>query len=177
MIKKKAMNLNFFDQLVRDVLSRKHAIEFSVHGIEHWRRVERNGLFLASREGGDQEVISLFALFHDSQRINDFEDPDHGVRGGILAKEFFGCGRLAIAEEHLELLTFACEHHTDTILHDNPTIRCCWDGDRLDLTRTGILPDPTMLNTDSAKRIAETMDYAEIERAPTMMENRGGGRI
>jgi len=54
------------DDLVQDVLARKHYIEFSVHGLTHWQRVERNGLYIASREGGDQQVISLFALFHDS---------------------------------------------------------------------------------------------------------------
>ena len=32
----------------------------------HWIQVERNGLTLAAAEGGDPEVVSLFALFHDS---------------------------------------------------------------------------------------------------------------
>jgi len=153
------------DRLVREVLDRKHAIEFSVHGLSHWQRVERNGLFLATREGGDPEVISLFALFHDSQRINDYTDPDHGARGGILASEFHASGRLPIADEQLQVLIFACTHHTDSILHDDTTVQCCWDGDRLDLTRIGVTPDPGMLNTESARRVAETMDYSEIENS------------
>ena len=151
------------DTLVQDVLARKHHIEFSVHGLQHWQRVERNGLFIASRDGGDTEVISLFALFHDSQRINDFEDPEHGARGASLATEFYKSGRIPITEDQLQLLTFSCTHHTDTIHHDNLTIRSCWDADRLDLTRISVLPDPLMLNTPTAKLVAESMDYSEIE--------------
>ena len=143
--------------------ARKHTIEFSVHGLSHWQRVERNGLYLAAQENGHAEVISLFALFHDSQRLNDYEDPEHGLRGGILAAEFHPAGRLPISDEQLDSLVYACTHHTDTIYHAEPTICCCWDGDRLDLTRIGVLPDPSMLNTKCAKRIAETMDYSEVE--------------
>ena len=164
------------DRLARDVLDRKHAIEFSVHGLDHWQRVERNGLFLASQETGDSQVISLFALFHDSQRINDYEDPEHGVRGGVLASEFHAAGRLQITDQQLQLLIFACTHHTDIVLHNDPTVQCCWDGDRLDLTRIGVLPEPSMLNTATAKRIAESMDYSEIENSkPTTGEQDASG--
>ena len=151
------------DDLVRAVVHQKNAIEFSVHGLSHWQRVERNALFLAAEEGGDMLVASLFALFHDSRRINDFEDPEHGARGGVLASEFFATGRLPINEPQMEVLVYACEHHTDEIVHGDTTIQCCWDGDRLDLTRIGVIPDPMMLNTETAKRIAKVMDYSEIE--------------
>ncbi|PQJ27439.1 hypothetical protein [Rubritalea profundi] len=152
------------DQLVQDVLSRKHQIEYSVHGLQHWQRVERNGLFLSEREGGDDLVVSLFALFHDSQRLNDFEDPEHGSRGATLATEFYDQGRLCISEAQLQTLTEACRDHTESIYSDNATIRCCWDGDRLDLTRISVIPDSEMLNTATAKEIADTMDYSILDR-------------
>lgn len=152
------------DELIREVLSRKRHIEFSVHGLSHWQRVERNGLFIADREGGDQELVSLFALFHDSRRINDFEDPEHGARGAALAAEFFNDGKLPISQEQFDVLTFACTHHTDTFHHDNVSIQCCWDADRLDLTRVGVLPDPGLLNTETAQTVAKSMDYSEIEQ-------------
>ncbi len=151
------------DDLVRDVLARKHLIEYSVHGLQHWQRVERNGLFIASRDGGDPEVISLFALFHDSQRINDYEDPEHGARGASLATEFHSAGRLKITEDQLRLLVFSCTHHTDTTHHTDATVSACWDADRLDLTRIRVVPDPLMLNTASAKSVAESRDYSELE--------------
>jgi len=95
--------------------------------------------------------------------VNDFEDLEHGKRGALLAEEFYSAGRLPITEEQLQLLMFSCSHHTDTIHHHDITVRCCWDADRLDLTRIGVLPDPEMLNTLSAKIVAETMDYSDIE--------------
>ena len=35
----------------------------SIHGPSHWRRVDRNGLWLAERSGGDLFVVRLFAWF------------------------------------------------------------------------------------------------------------------
>ena len=145
------------DQLVHDVLARRHYMESSVHGLQHWQRVERNGLSLAEIEGGDSLVISLFALFHDSQRIDDFEDIEHGKRGALLAVEFYNNGRLNISEDQFHLLTEACRNHTESLFSDNTTIRCCWDADRLDLTRIYVIPDPDMLNTNTAKKFARTL--------------------
>lgn len=149
--------------LVQDVIEHQHRIEYSVHGLSHWQKVERNGLYLGSQLKADLEVISLFALFHDSQRINDFEDPQHGKRGAALAEKFYRKGLLSINSAQQDLLIYACEYHTDQTHSDNITIQSCWDADRLDLTRVGVLPDPKMLNTKAAKIIAETMDYSSIE--------------
>lgn len=160
------------DDLVRDVLSRNQLRDFSVHGLLHWQNVERNGLYLAQREGGDLSIVSLFALFHDSQRVNEYEDPEHGARGAYLANSFFQIGRLRISQKQLGVLIYACTHHTDQIIHDDVTTKCCWDADRLDLTRIGISPDPEMLNTESAKSVAETMNFDEIARAqPSVRED------
>ena len=151
------------DELVQDVLARKNYTEFSVHGLQHWQKVERNGLYLAQKEGGDRHVISLFALFHDSQRLNEFKDPDHGIRGAKLAEEFYDAGRLGINSEQFTLLTEACRDHTKVVFHDDVTIQCCWDGDRLDLRRVSIIPEAVFLNTKKAKHIAEAMDYSLLD--------------
>ena len=42
-----------------------------IHGISHWKTVERNGLYLAKFSGADPKVVSLFAYFHDCMREND----------------------------------------------------------------------------------------------------------
>lgn len=42
----------------------------SVHGPSHWRRVEQNGLLLALHTGANIMVVRLFAMLHDSKRIN-----------------------------------------------------------------------------------------------------------
>jgi uncharacterized protein len=151
------------DDLISDVLSKKHHINHSVHGLDHWQRVERNGLYLSEREGGNSKIISLFALFHDSQRINDYSDPEHGSRGASLAEEFYQAGKLDVSSDELELLLYACRHHTDVIHHEDSTVQCCFDGDRLDLTRVGMMPDPEMLNTDTAKKLAVDMEHADLK--------------
>ena len=95
------------DSLVEHVVSRKKHIPYSVHGLSHWQRVERNGLFLAAQEGISSNLVSCFALFHDSQRINDFHDPGHGLRGAQFARECYEEGRLAITGSEMDDLFYA----------------------------------------------------------------------
>ena len=142
--------------LIDAVLSDRPGRADGIHGLSHWLRVERNALFLATREGGDLVVASLFALFHDARRENDGYDPGHGVRGAEFANSLFVDGLLKITHQQLALLLFACENHTDQIHCDNLTIGCCWDADRLDLPRVSIMPESRFLNTDTAKRLANT---------------------
>jgi uncharacterized protein len=51
------------------------------HGVVHWARVLENGLRVAEATGVDPEVVRLFALFHDSRRINEVRDDGDGLRG------------------------------------------------------------------------------------------------
>ena len=136
------------DRVMDSIPSRMHGI----HGLPHWLRVERVGLDLADAEGGDSDVVSLFALFHDSRRVNDDADPEHGSRGARLAEQLRDAGFFDVTDEQLQLLVYACENHTDVTYCDHPTVACCWDADRLDLTRIGVPPDPDMLNTETARR-------------------------
>ena len=57
------------------------------HGVGHWARVLENGLKLAEATGAKVEVVQLFALFHDSRRLNEGYDDGHGQRGADLAAE------------------------------------------------------------------------------------------
>jgi uncharacterized protein len=138
------------DRVINSIPFRTHGI----HGLPHWLRVERNGLNLAAEEGGDFDVVSLFALFHDSRRVNDDADPEHGSRGARLAVRLRDAGLFDLTDEQLELLVYACENHTEETYCDHPTVACCWDADRLDLTRIGVDPDPNMLNSATARQVA-----------------------
>jgi uncharacterized protein len=124
----------------------------SIHGTTHWRRVEANGLLIASASGADVTVVRLFALFHDCRRENEFTDPDHGKRGAELAKSLHDV-EFDLDEPRLSLLMEACSGHTDLVHHPDPTIGTCWDADRLDLPRVGIVPNPAYLNTAKAKEM------------------------
>jgi uncharacterized protein len=52
------------------------------------------------------------------------------------------------------LLDFACTWHTDLAHHPDPSIGTCWDSDRLDLGRVGIIPDPAYMSTNMGRELA-----------------------
>jgi uncharacterized protein len=60
------------------------------HGGAHWARVLENDLKLAEETGANIEVVSLFAVLHDSRRINEVTDPEHGPRAAAFAAELRG---------------------------------------------------------------------------------------
>jgi uncharacterized protein len=98
------------------------------------------GLELAPQvEGCDAELVLLFALFHDSQRFSEFHDPEHGLRGGPLAREM--SADLPLDEPRLARLVNACARHDKGEIADDPTTGVCWDADRLNLWRVGYTPD------------------------------------
>ena len=125
----------------------------SIHGPSHWRRVERNGLFVATRSGAVEEVVRLFAVFHDSRREHDGWDDTHGSRGAAYAASLRGV-LFDISDEHFELLSHACTWHTHGRLSDEPTIGTCWDADRFDLGRVGVQPEAGYMSTEFGREIA-----------------------
>src|SRR5215469_8699476 len=125
----------------------------SVHGPSHWRRVERNGLLISARNGAVEDVIRLFAIFHDSRREHDGWDDTHGARGAAYAASLRGV-LFDLSDPHFELLHYACTWHTHGNLSDDLTIGTCWDADRLDLGRVGIRPEAGFMSTESGKEIA-----------------------
>lgn len=129
------------------------------HGLSHWARVLENGRLLAERTDADLTVVELFAVFHDAGRQNEAFDPDHGARGAELARQFHKEGLLTLTDRQLDLLTLACETHTDGLITGDLTVRVCWDSDRLDLGRAGIRPALGLLCTGAA-RDSEVMEWA-----------------
>ncbi|NTV13147.1 MAG: hypothetical protein HGA96_04330 [Desulfobulbaceae bacterium] len=121
-----------------------------IHGIRHWGRVYSIGLRLAERTGANEDVVRLFAVFHDSRRLNDGKDNEHGPRGAELAESFRG-KYFALPDADFELLILACNFHTVAKTHEDITVQTCFDADRLDLARVGKIPHPDYLCTDIAK--------------------------
>jgi uncharacterized protein len=120
------------------------------HGVAHWARVLENGLKLAEETGAIVDVVRLFAVLHDSRRMNEHTDPDHGPRAAEFALALRG--RLFDLPDHeFRLLHRACAGHTHERTHPDITIQSCWDADRLDLGRVGITPRPSRLCTPAAK--------------------------
>jgi uncharacterized protein len=133
------------------------------HGITHWARVQANGLRIAEANGADREVVILFALFHDSRRVNEGGDRDHGLRGGEFARSLRG-ELIHLDDERFERLFEACRRHTHGPTDEDPTLLACWDADRLDLGRVGIDPDPWRLGTPAARNLREWATARAVSR-------------
>ena len=142
-----------------------------IHGIRHWARVLENGLYLAGINGANTEVVQHFALFHDSCRLGEGSDPDHGPRGALLARQLYSKGLVQLQAQELDLLVTACKYHTLSDCHDDVTVRTCFDADRLDLGRVGIYPDRWLLCTEEAKKV-ETIKWAFAQsKSPQLPRN------
>ncbi len=132
------------------------------HGIFHWARVLENGLRLAEATGANIRVVTLFALFHDSRRINEHWDEGHGLRGGEFARSLKDT-LLNLPDPEFDLFFKACRYHTDGLTEGDITLQVCWDADRLDLGRVGITPRPDKLCTDAARALLEWADRRAVE--------------
>lgn len=131
-----------------------------IHGLSHWARVHEFGLKLATQTGADPTVVALFAVFHDSRRLNDGRDPEHGQRGAFLAYDLRGRA-FNVSDCQFSLLCRACEGHTRGTpeIESDITVLTCWDADRLDLARVGKSLDPKRLCTASARQ-PEMLEWA-----------------
>ena len=132
-----------------------NVLQSRIHGLDHWFRVWQNAQMLIGTEiTADLEVVALYALFHDSMRVNDEDDPGHGMRGFTLWERINQrhehiLGKL-LTDPRKELFFEACAQHSDGRTSTDPTIAVCWDADRLDLPRKGIWPDSPYLSTHDA---------------------------
>ncbi len=132
------------------------------HGRDHWQRVFENGMRLAMRTCADTEVVALFALMHDLGRQNEGIDSEHGARSAEIAKQLRS-GHSFLNDAQFQFLYQACAQHNLGYTQANITIQTCWDADRLDLGRIGMMPKPQFLCTDAAKD-PEVIQWA-IERS------------
>jgi len=131
----------------------------SIHGPKHWDRVLENALRIRKETNADIRILDLFALFHDSMRENDIIDPGHGRRGAIYAAQLREEGWFDLEDFAFTLLEKACIEHTSGTVEGDRTVITCWDADRLDLWRCGIVPKPDRLCTETAKR-PEVIEWA-----------------
>ena len=142
--------------LVRRVL-RDKTTTGTLHGMPHWEQVANNGAEIAAAEPEvDGDVVLLFALFHDSMRLDDGADPLHGHRAAAYVHRMRN-DRMYLqeySEQQIIRLRLACFHHTSAKTSDEITIGACYDADRLDLGRVGIVPDPEFFSTETGRRMA-----------------------
>ena len=135
---------------------------YSIHGPEHWARVERNGLYVAEKTGADKMIVQLFAVFHDCMRWNDSVDPGHGLRGAEYAAQIKN-EFINISPNDFDKFYYACEWHTDKQTTDDITVAACWDADRLDIGRVGYILDHGFMNSKIAQEIAKRDDLSALD--------------
>jgi uncharacterized protein len=127
----------------------------SIHGENHWRAVAWAGVSIASATPrADFIVVFLFAVLHDAARVNDGDDPEHGVRAAAMVARLEREGLLRLTADSRRVLASACRLHADGYTTHDPTIGACWDADRIDLWRLGIPPDAAMMSTTEGRRRA-----------------------
>lgn len=118
----------------------------SIHGIDHWDRVARNGEALQVPDA-DMEVVLSFAYLHDVERQSDAYDVTHGPKAAELIDQIRESVLSFLDDKQIGLLKDAFTFHTTVPRTGNPTIDTCFDADRLDLPRVGITPDPNKMAT------------------------------
>jgi uncharacterized protein len=149
--------------LVRAVMDAASNRDSLVHGPAHWRCVAWTGWELIEHQPNvDRATAFLFGLLHDAMRLSDGTDPQHGPRAAVLARRLNGTA-FFLDDARLEVLCYACDHHTHGKLSADPTIGVCWDADRLNLWRIGVRPDVQFLSTERAK-------IPEVIRAASRLE-------
>jgi len=133
----------------------------SLHGPLHWESVLRNGLLIASKNKNiDQEVITLFSYIHDSRRVDEYIDINHGERAANSLEYLEKLGLLNLRKNQKELLYLAIKHHNEGEISTDLTIGACWDSDRLELDRVGILPSIKFFSTSEGKHILNDRFYS-----------------
>ena len=142
-----------YERLWKYVSEKKRSASSPIHGITHWRRVFENGLMIAKETGANVDLVELFALFHDSCRLNDGRDHHHGRRTADWV-ESIRSDFPDISDDVFQFLLEAIRDHTHVRLTVNIHIATCWDADRLDLGRVGKTPREEFMNTDMGRIIA-----------------------
>ena len=128
----------------------------SVHGIAHWDRVAKNADLLNTSDV-DLLVVKVFAYIHDVERDDDSYDFQHGPRAAALVDEIRDIELAFLNDGEIRQLKKACELHTTTWRTEDATVNACFDADRLDLGRVGIMPDPDKMATVQGRIMAEKM--------------------
>ena len=141
----------------------------AIHGVAHWTRVHRYGLLLAdSLKLSEKEkiAIALFGFTHDLARTDDGGGNQHSIAGAKYVQYVTDTLFSDFPNSTVDIVKVAIRYHSDGMnaeeaLYELPIagssnwsresvlnmIGCCWDADRLDLLRLGIMPNESKMST------------------------------
>jgi uncharacterized protein len=170
-------NGSVFDRIIDTYPMGEHEARYGIHGQRHWARVLSNSckLLYEMMQRGDLEEVTevmaysvvMFSLFHDSKRETNGVCMRHGDDGASFYKECIGDmivrhPETYTQEDHESLLRAMRDHCRVEFPEEykqageRPTVlmKICFDSDRLDLPRVGIIPDPDRMFTEVGKVLA-----------------------
>lgn len=130
-----------------------------IHGANHWARVLHHGRTIGEIRNADLMVVELFGFLHDSCRWSDGRDMQHGERAAEFAHGIHG-DYFNLTPAQLDKLCFAMRHHSGGDVSEDATIQTCWDADRLDLGRVGIIPSEKFLSEEATIFIDDAYDWS-----------------
>lgn len=132
-----------------------------IHGEEHWRAVALTGLVLSKAERRiSTSVILAFAICHDSRRIDESFDEDHGIRAAQELRANKGVLSF-LGEQSAQQVITACDihSHAQSAINEDISVRACLDSDRFNLLRLGFSLKPARFSLkyhgDNFKRMSE----------------------
>jgi uncharacterized protein len=137
------------------------------HGPAHWRDVARFGIEFAEHAGGDPVVAFVFGAMHDTQRVNDHDDPAHGYRAAELARLIRDTHLSFLTDSQMTKLAYGLEFHDTGQTSNDPTIGAMWDADRVTLWRVGVEPSARFMSTALAKADPGAKQHAVMRDALT----------
>jgi uncharacterized protein len=144
------------EQLLQTVLKHSGSKNSRLHGQVHWAGVAAAGFTLCElTPEADRGIVLLFSMLHDSMRVNDGHDQDHGKRAAALAQLLRESKDLDLDDKRFAVLQEALVYHDKGQTSTDPTIGACWDADRLNLWRIGRRPNSALLSTPAARRLPD----------------------
>ncbi len=125
------------------------------HGAAHWGRVHNHARHLAKFYDVNPKILFYFSFLHDVARESENSDLGHGERAVNLISNNGGAIWLGLTSIEYDELCHTMIQHSHKDAAGTITQQVCWDSDRLDLWRVGIMPDPSYLYTARAKALHE----------------------
>lgn len=155
------------------------------HGPKHWRRVAVFGDILCNlNPQADRMVVRAFACLHDVERVSNLDDNEHGQRAAFLVWKLRRTLLSYLNDTQVGLLAEACSLHTFALSVPKDrlggaTVNACFDADRMDLPRAGIIPDPERMASRGGAWLVSGEDFVEAvwERVKRQIDNKKQTRI
>ena len=149
-----------------------------IHGPAHWSRVRRFGSVLAEAEAlpdAARACVEIFAWVHDLARRHDGGGNEHAIEGAAYIDQVVPAIFGPLPREQMETIRVAILYHSDGMTAREAseadvfpdvtwqpelvvaTVGCCWDADRLDLPRVGIIPEARFMSTARWRQVRSVL--------------------